>query len=310
MGAVHQLVMTNSSPAHPGQLVVRSRRLFLRLAQYALLTLVAFLMAFPFLWMLVTTFKSSGNIFKLPPSFFPDQLFSRDPFASYRVLFTEYDFLRYTLNTFIVASLAAFGQIITCSLAGFAFSRLTFRGNRTIFAILLATSILPIEVTIIPEYLIALLVYEPALQAIGLRWIDSLAPLIVPSFLVGATGTFLLREFFSTIPKDLEEAAVLDGAGVFDIYRRIFLPLSVPALITLFLIAFINNWNTLLRAVLYIKSPEIRTLPIGLTLFQDEYATQWDSLLAGSVVTILPLIIVYIFMQRYIVEGIATTGMK
>jgi multiple sugar transport system permease protein len=132
----------------------------------------------------------------------------------------------------------------------------------------------------------------------------------VPSFFVGATGTFLLREFFSTIPKDLEEAAVIDGASVFAIYRRIFLPLATPALITLFLLAFINNWNALLRAVLYIKSPNLRTLPIGLALFQGEYATQWDLLLAGSVVTILPLIIVYIFMQKYIVEGIATTGIK
>ncbi|MEM6428774.1 MAG: carbohydrate ABC transporter permease [Deinococcota bacterium] len=278
--------------------------------QYALLAIVAFLMAFPFLWMVLTTFKTSGNIFRLPPSLIPDKLFGEDPFGNYRLLFSDYNFLRYALNTFVVATLAALGQIITCSLAAFAFARLTFKGSRVIFGLLLATLVLPIEVTIVPEYLIALLVYEPALQAIGLRWIDSLAPLIVPSFFVGATGTFLLREFFSTIPRDLEEAAVIDGASVFAIYRRIFLPLATPALITLFLLAFITNWNDLLRAVLYIKSPNLRTLPIGLALFQDEYATQWDLLLAGSVVTILPLIIVYIFMQKYIVEGIATTGIK
>lgn len=286
------------------------QRMLYSLGRYALLLMVALLMAFPFIWMLLTTFKSSSYLFSIPPTFIPDKLFQPDMFSSYTALFTEHNFLRYTQNSLIVATLASIGQILTSSLAGFAFARLKFWGNKTIFGIMLATALIPIEVTIIPEFLLALRVFNPLFQLFGAKWIDSLSPLIVPSFFIGTTGTFLLREFFNQIPRELEEAAVIDGGTVFQIYRNIYVPLSVPAMTTLFLLAFISNWNALLRAVIYIKSASIRTLPIGLMAFQDEYTAQWDLLLAGSVVTIAPLLIVYIFMQRYIVEGIATTGLK
>lgn len=277
---------------------------------YAFLSAVAFLMAFPFIWMVSTTFKSSGAIFTLPPELMPDKLFQPDMFESYQTLFAEHNFARYSFNSFYIAMMASIGQLITSSLAGFAFARMQFRGKNILFALLLATAIIPLEVTIIPEFLLALRVFEPIMEFFGGAWVDTYNPLIVPSFFVGTTGTFLLREFFRTVPRDLEEAAVVDGASVFGIYWRIYVPLSLPAMTTLFLLAFIANWNTLLRAVIYIKSPDMRTLPLGLTTFQGEYAAQWDLLLAGSVVTILPLVVVYIFAQRYIVEGIATTGLK
>lgn len=289
----------------------RARRSTVQTAvQYGLLAVTAFLMAFPFIWMVLTTFKSPSYLFAIPPTLIPDKLFQPDMFSSYVPLFTEHNFARYTQNSVVVALLAAIGQLLTSSLAGFAFARLEFWGKNAFFALLLATALIPIEVTIIPEFLLALRVFDPVFQVFGGQWIDTLNPLIVPSFFVGTTGTFLLREFFSQVPRELEEAAVIDGATVFAIYRRIYLPLSVPAMTTLFLLAFINNWNALLRAVIYIKSPEMRTLPIGLTTFQGEYNSEWDLLLAGSVVTIAPLLVVYIFAQRYIVEGIATTGLK
>lgn len=281
-----------------------------RILNYTLLSIIAFLMAFPFLWMVSTTFKSSGALFTLPPQVIPDRLFAPDMFASYETLFAEHDFARYTFNSFYVAMMAAIGQLITSSLAGFAFARLEFRGKNILFGLLLATALIPLEVTIIPEFLLAIRVFDPILEIFGGRWTNSYNPLIVPSFFVGTTGTFLLREFFANIPRDMEEAAVVDGATVFQVYRHIYLPLSLPAMTTLFLLAFIANWNQLLRAVIYIKSRDLRTLPLGLTAFQSEYANQWDLLLAGSVVTIIPLIIVYIFMQRYIIEGIATTGLR
>ena len=290
--------------------LLKARKTGLQIANYILLLLVAFLMAFPFLWMVLTTFKSPDYLFAIPPTFFPDKLLQGDTFNSYIPLFTEHNFTRYTWNSLTVGLLASIGQLVTSSLAGFAFARLEFRGKTISFAILLATALVPIEVTIIPEFLMALRIFDPLFESFGGQWIDSLNPLIVPSFFVGTTGTFLLREFFSQVPRDLEEAAVIDGGNVFEIYWHIYLKLSIPAMTTLFLLAFINNWNALLRAVIYIKSPEIRTLPIGLMAFQDEYTAQWDLLLSGSVVTIAPLIIVYIFMQRYIVEGIATTGLK
>lgn len=281
-----------------------------RVINYTLLTVIAFLLSFPFIWMVITTFKSSGLIFSLPPTLIPDKFLQPDMFSSYSVLYTEHNFARYTFNSFYVSTMAGIGQVLTSSLAGFAFARMQFRGKNLLFGLLLATALIPFEVTLIPEFLLAIRVFDPLLELFGGAWMDTHNPLIVPSFFVGTTGTFLLREFFSSIPRELEEAAVVDGATAFQIYYKIYVPLSIPAMVTLFLLAFINNWNSLLRAVIYVKTPELRVLPQGLSAFQSEYNAQWDLLLAGSVVTILPLVIVFVFMQRYILEGIATTGSK
>ncbi len=276
---------------------------------YALLAFFAIFTVFPFVWMISTSFKSQGAIFQLPPTLIPDQLFQSGMFNSYADVLTRHNFIRYSLNSLFVAGMASIGQLVTSSLAGFAFARMEFRGRNALFALLLSTSLIPIEVSIIPEFLMGVKIFQPILEPIG-GWLDTYAPLIIPSFMVGSFGTFLMREFFSTVPRELEEAAVIDGATTFRIYRSIFLPLSKPAMTTLFLIAFINNWNELLRPVLYISTRELRTLPIGLTTFQGAYEAQWNLLLSGSVVAIVPLVIVYIFAQRYIVEGIATTGLK
>lgn len=267
---------------------------------YAVLLLFSLTTIFPFLWMLSTTFKSRGALFSLPPTLYPDLLFKPEMWDSYVQVLTKYNFLRYSANSFFVAGMAAIGQLITASLAGFAFARMNFKGKEVFFGLLLATTMIPTEVVIIPEFLLMA----------KLDWLNTYLPLIVPSFLVGSLGTFMLREFFAGIPEELVEAALLDGASIFRIYRSIFLPLSMPAMTTLFLIAFIHNWNDLLRPVLYISSAELRTVTIGLTSFQNEYGAQWNLLLAGAVISILPLLIVYIFAQRYIVEGIASTGFK
>ncbi|MCP4165740.1 MAG: carbohydrate ABC transporter permease [Chloroflexi bacterium] len=278
---------------------IRTRQLG-ALLSYSILILFALTTIFPFLWMVITTFKSRGAIFSLPPTLYPDLIFKPEMFDSYIQVLTRYNFLRYTGNSAFVAGMAAIGQIFTASLAGFAFARMHFRGSNLLFGILLATTMIPVESIIIPEFLLMA----------RLDWLDTYLPLIVPSFLVGTLGTFMLREFFASIPDELVEAAVLDGASTFRIYWNIFLPLSVPAMTTLFLIAFITNWNDLLRPVLYISNSSLRTVTIGITTFQNEFGAQWNLLLAGSVVSIIPLLIVYIFAQRYIVQGIATTGLK
>ena len=267
---------------------------------YIVLAVFAFTTIFPFLWMIATTFKSRGAIFSLPPTLYPDLLFKEGMWDAYKEVWTKHNFLRYTINSFIVAGAASLGQLITASLAGFAFARMKFRGSGFLFAMLLSTTMIPVEVTIIPEFLLMA----------KLDWLDSYLPLIVPSFLVGSFGTFMLREFFASVPDELVEAAVLDGASTFRIYKDIFLPISIPAMTTLFLIAFINNWNELLRPVLYISTPALRTVTVGLTTFQNEYGAQWNLLLAGAVISVLPLLIIYILAQRYVVEGIATTGLK
>jgi multiple sugar transport system permease protein len=206
--------------------------------------------------------------------------------------------------------MAGLGQLVTSSLAGFAFARMEFRGKNVLFATLLFTAFVPDEVTIIPEYLMGARLFDPFMEFFGSAWMDTYYPLIIPSFMVGTFGTFLMREFFATIPVELEEAAVIDGAGTFRIYWQIFVPLSGPVMTTLFLIAFINNWNALLRPVLYISNRDLRTITMGLTQFQNDFGAQWHLLLTGSVLSVLPLIVLYIFLQRYIVQGMATTGLK
>ncbi|GAB4573681.1 MAG: carbohydrate ABC transporter permease [Anaerolineae bacterium] len=303
------MTTTTLASAQRRLLVWRVSRIVQTTINYLLLAALAVFTVFPFVWMLSTSMKSQGAIFELPPQLIPDRLFQPDMFDNYVEVLTRHNFIRYSFNSFFVAGMAAIGQLITSSLAGFAFARMEFRGKNLLFAILLSTSLIPIEVSIIPEFLMGVRIFDPLLDPIG-GWIDTYAPLIIPSFLVGSFGTFLMREFFSTIPKELEEAAVIDGASTLRIYWQVFVPLSRPAMTTLFLIAFINNWNELLRPVLYISTRDLRTLPIGLTTFQGAYEAQWNLLLAGSVIAIVPLIVVYIFAQRYIVEGIATTGLK
>ncbi len=287
-------------PAKSGMSSIRWSRLLKPALSYLFLLLFAFTTIFPFLWMVATTFKSRGAIFSLPPQLLPDLLFQDGMWDSYTQVLIKHNFLRYSANSFFVAGMAALGQLITASLAGFAFAQMKFWGRTFLFALLLSTTMIPTEVAIIPEFLLMA----------RLNWLDTYLPLIVPSFMVGSFGTFMLREFFASVPDELVEAAVLDGASTFRIYYSIFLPLSVPAMTTLFLIAFIHNWNELLRPVLYISTSSLRTVTIGLTTFQNEFGAQWNLLLAGAVVSILPLLLVYIFAQRYIVAGIATTGLK
>jgi multiple sugar transport system permease protein len=267
---------------------------------YLFLLGFAFLTLFPFLWMVITSFKLPGDVFRIPPSLVPTLLFSDDPFANYREVLFRFNFLRYAFNSFFVATLAALGQLVTCSLAAFAFARMRFPLKSLIFGALIFTLLIPIEITIIPEFLLM----------VRLGWLDTYLPLIVPSLMVGAFGTFLLTEYFKTIPPALEEAATIDGASPFGIYWFVFLPLAGPALASLFVIAFITNWNELLRPVLYISSSHLRTLPLGLTALQGQYESNWTLLMAGSVVSILPMILVYLAAQKYIIRGFVSSGLK
>lgn len=280
-----------------------------RALMYSVLGLLSLFTIFPFVWMLSTSFKSPGAVFVLPPQLIPDRLFQANMFEGYSEVLLRYNFVRYTFNSFVVSALSGLGQVITASLAGYAFARLRFPGRNALFALLLLTAFFPTEVTIIPEFLLGARVFHPLLGAVG-GWMNTFAPLIVPSFMVGSFGTFLMREFFSTIPVDLDEAAIIDGATAFDIYRMIYLPLSKPAMTTLFLLAFISNWNELLRPVLYLRTRDLYTVTLGLTTFQGEFESAWNLLMAGSVIAIVPLLVIYVFAQRYIVEGIATTGLR
>lgn len=269
-------------------------------ALYTVLLAYAVVTLLPFAWMLITSFKDSRDVFRLPPSFVPTKLFGPDPLGNYVDVLTRHDFLLYFRNSLFVSTMAALGQVATCALAGYAFARMELPGKTVIFALILATAFVPAEVTIIPEFLL--------MRQLG--WIDSFLPLIVPSFLVGSFGTFMLREYFASLPDEYGEAARIDGAGPWRIFWRIYLPLARPALISIFVIAFINNWDELLRPLLYLNSPELRTVPLGLMRFVGEFESEWTLLMAGSVASTLPLILIYVLGQKYVLQGFAGGGVK
>ncbi len=274
----------------------RSRKLLL----YLILFIISLTTIFPFLWMLSSSFKTMGEIFSLTPKFIPSKLFKPGMWENYRMILQEYNFIRFILNSFMVAGFAALGQLFTCSLGGFAFARMDFRGKEIIFALMLATMMMPIQVTIIPEYFIML----------KLDWYNTFLPLIIPSILIGSFGTFLFRSTFENMPSSMEEAAFIDGVNDWQMYYKVFLPNAKPALASLFIIAFMNNWNALLRPVIYIDKPSLYTITMGLAMFRGNYGTQWHLLLAGSVISILPLLLIYITMQKYFVRGMLTSGTK
>lgn len=275
-----------------------SRRILILL--YAVLAAYSVLTLAPFLWMLLTSFKTPGDVFRLPPSLIPSQLFTDAPLGNYTEVWTTQNFVIFFRNSAFISFMAALGQVFTTALAGYAFARLELPGKNLLFAIVLATSFVPAEVTVIPEFLI--------MRELG--WIDSFLPLIVPSFLVGAFGTFMLREYFGSLPRDYADAAYVDGASPIQIFYRVYLPLARPALISIFVIAFINNWDELLRPLLFLNSEHLKTVPLGLMSFVGQYEASWTLLMAGSVISTLPLILIYALTQRYVLQGFAGGGVK
>jgi len=249
----------------------------------------------PFLWMLSTSLKDLNDIFVYPPKWLP----SKFNFENFVRAFQAAPFDRYYLNSIFVAVTVTIGQLITCSMAAFAFARLKFWGRDVLFMIFLATMMIPGQVTMIPSFMV--------LHWLG--WIDSYKALIVPG-LASAFGTFLLRQFFMTIPKELEEAAYIDGCSRFKVLWRIIVPLSKPALATLAIFTFMGVFNDFIWALIVISSEEMRTVQLGLAIFRDRYLTEWDLMMAGSVTATLPILIVFFFAQKYFIKGITLSGLK
>ena len=267
------------------------------IVRYLLLTAIGALMVGPFLWMVSTSLMDQQDIFRVPPQWIPEQVHLKN----YRAIMEVLPLGRLLLNSFTIAICATIGQLCSCTLAAYAFARMKFRGKSVLYFVLLATMMIPAQVTMIPVFLI--------MKSLG--WIDTLYALIVPAFFGGAFGTFLLRQFFSTIPADLEDAARMDGCGRFRILWSIILPLSKPALATLALFTFMTYWNDLLGPVIYLSSVEKATLTIGLANLQSGVmTTRYDLLMAGSVLSVLPILILLIIGQRWFVKGIAMTGLK
>ena len=262
---------------------------------YVLMIAVALVMILPFLWMVSTSFKEMGQVLIFPPEWIPK------PFVihNYSEAWELAKFNLFFRNSAIVTLLTTAGQLVTCSLAAFAFARLEFPGRDQIFLIYLATMMIPTQVTLIPLYLL--------MKQFG--WIDTFSGLIVPG-IFSAYGTFMLRQFFIGIPKSLDESAVIDGCGYIRIYWQILLPLSKAALATQAVFCFMWQWNNLLWPLVMTNTDSHRTLTVGMQLFKGQYSIAWNLLMAGSVISVIPILILYIFLQKYFVEGIALTGMK
>jgi multiple sugar transport system permease protein len=266
--------------------------------KYTLCVLVAAFTVFPFLWMVSTSFKIPTEAITLPPRWIPAPF----TFENYTKLFTSelLPFPVFFLNSLKITLLVVVGRLFICSLGAYGFARLEFPGRDKAFALLLASLMVPEIVQIIPLY--------TAYAQIG--WIDTHWPLIIPPIVANTFGTFLLRQFFMSIPKDLEEAALIDGANHFDIYWRIMLPLAKPALATLAIFTFMGSWNDFLHPLIFLNSTQNFTLTVGLAFFQGQAGTDYTRLMAGVVVSVLPILVVYAAAQKHFTQGVILSGVK
>jgi multiple sugar transport system permease protein len=256
---------------------------------------ISAVMVLPLVWMLVTSVESLDQTRHFPPTLIPTSLH----WSNYRDAWNQAPFGRFFVNSVIVTGTAVLSNLALCSLAGYAFARLRFFGREALFVALLATLMVPFQVIMIPTFLIV--------QHLGL--VDSLGGLIAPN-LVTPFGIFLLRQFFRTLPVDLEEAARIDGCTRLGVLFRVVLPLSLPALATLGIVTFLWTWNDFLWPLIVITSTDQSTVQLGLASFQGAHVTKWNLLMAGNVMALAPMLIVFVGAQRWFVRSLATTGIR
>ena len=272
-------------------------KLFVRVIQYGILIVLSLIMIVPFLWMLSSSLKGTDYILDTTPQFIPDPL----TVESYTELTELLPIWQMFANSTIVAMLGTTGTILVSAMAAYAFSRMQWPGRNTVFVLYLATMMVPTQVTLIPQFIL--------IRELG--WVNSYQGLIMPS-MFSAFGTFLLRQFFLTIPRELEEAAFIDGASHLTIFWRIIMPLARPALATLAVFSFMAYWNSYLWPLFVARDPEIMTLPVGLASLQggSRVLTHWNRVMAGAVITLLPMLVVFLLAQKSFIRGVVTSGIK
>ena len=262
---------------------------------YVLLIIIGIIMVVPFLWMISTSLKEQYDTVKIPPVWIPNP----PRWQNYVDLFTQQPMLQFMLNTIKIVFFVVLGQLFFSSLAAYSFARIKFKGRTVMFFFYIATLMGPGQVTMIPTYLM--------FAKVGL--VDNHIVLILPAFF-SAFGVFLLRQFFMSLPKELEEAAEIDGCNPFTTYYRIMLPLIVPAMLTLGVFTLMNTWNDYMGPLIYLTTPEKYTMTLGIAYFKGVYTTQWNLVMAGSVLSVIPILVAYLCAQKYFVEGIAFSGVK
>lgn len=276
----------------------RVSKIFWRFVMYAVLILLSLFCLLPLAWMVRSSFMKSTQIVQVRPFvIWPETLL----WKNYTDALKFVPFLRYLANTLIVMGGVLLGTVLTSTLAAYSFSRVKWRGRNLIFGILMSGMMLPGAVTLIPTYL----------AWGGMGKVNTFWPLILPAFFGGGIfNIFLLRQFYNSIPMELDEAAFVDGASNLQIYAKIIVPLSRPAIVVVALFTFLGVWNDYFGPIIYLNDPKKFTLAIGLLQFRGEYATKWNLVMAASTVVIIPCLIVFLFGQKQLIEGISLTGLK
>lgn len=265
-----------------------------KILSYVLMTVIGIILIIPLLWMVFTSLKPMEEIVRYPPTFFPEKIV----WENYLDTIAAFPFWRYARNTLFITVLVVIGNVLSNSFIAYGFAKLDFPGKKLMFALVLSTMMIPGFVTMIPQYVL--------FSKIG--WVGTYLPLIVPSFFGNAFNIFLMRQFYLSINNELIEAAKIDGANHLYIWSHLMLPLTKPALITIAINSFNAAWNDFLGPLLYIQDQEKYTLQIGLQVFQNQATTQWNYLMAGATLVLIPTILLFFFAQRYFIEGMDLTG--
>jgi len=287
-----------AGPSAPYGSIRRSRQVSGFLSHVLLITGAA-VVSLPLLWMVTTALKSNNEVFLFPPRWIPRQLM----WSNFAYVFELMPFGRFMLNTAIISALNIVGNLLSCSLVAYAFARLPARGKGVLFVLVLSSMMLPYHVTMIPQFILFR----------SLKWIDTFLPLVVPGFFANAYQVFLLRQFFLGIPKDLDDAAAIDGCSVFGIFWRIILPLSQPIVITVMIQSFLYHWNDFLAPLIYLNSEQNKTLALGLAQVLSYPAGgqgRWEVLMAAATITLLPCVVIFFIGQKFFIQGVVLTGIK
>jgi multiple sugar transport system permease protein len=266
-----------------------------RVFRYLVLVIAAVAVVFPFFWMVLSSLKQNNDVFSVPIQWVP----KRFEWHNYRDIWQKSDMTSWLANTMILSSAVTFLQVLTGSFAAYGFSKVRFRGRNVLFLLYLATIAVPWQAYMIPQFILMS----------RLRLSDTLWSIIALQAF-GAFGVFLMKQFYETIPEELSEAARSDGLSEYGIYRRIMLPLSVPALASLTLLTFVTTWNDYLGPLIYLRDPDLWTVQLGLKTFVGQYNAEYALIMTGSVLSVLPIAAIFLLGQRYFVEGIATSGLK
>jgi len=262
----------------------------------ALLVLAVVVVGIPVGWTLSTALKQRFEVIAWPPVYWP-----ADPqWGNFGEAIRRADLLRFSINSTFIALLTIVGRLISCSIVAFSFARLRFPGRSLLFMLLLSTLMIPHQITLIPQFVL--------FQALG--WVGTYLPLIVPAFFGSPFFIFLMRQYVMTIPRDLDEAARIDGASTWGVFARIVMPLCVPPLAVIAVLSFLSSWNEFLMPLIYISKYDDYTIQLGLSFLRGRFNVEWNLIMAGSILGVIPCVLIYFFAQKYLIGGIASVGLK